>query len=135
MAHENGEGAAAAEVSVQNEETARLSCAVFWRPDQYRIGEDFMLFVRKLNLYFEAVELIDLKKRRLALLFNLSEDAFRLAESINFPEEDSWNEFISKLKGLFERNQTDTEKRYNFNQRVQEPGETVYYIFCSWPTE
>ena len=125
MAHENGEGVAAAEVPVQNEESARLSYALFRRPDKYRIGEDFMLFVRKLNLYFEAVELIDLKKRRLALLFNLSEDAFRLAESIDFPEEDSWNEFINKLKVLFERNQTDTEKRYNFNRRVQEPGETV----------
>ena len=87
MAHEDGEGAAA-EVPVQNEESARLSYALFRRPDLYRIGEDFMLFVRKLNLYFEAVELIDLKKRRLALLFSLSEDAFRLAESIDFPEED-----------------------------------------------
>ena len=125
MAHENGEGAAAAEVPVQNEESARLSYALFRRPDKYRIGEDFMLFVRKLNLYFKAVELIDLKKRRLALLFNLSEDAFRLAESIDFSEEDSWNEFISKLKVLFKRNQTDTEKHYNFNRRVQEPGETV----------
>ena len=57
--------------------------------------------------------------------FNLSEDAFRLAESIDFPEEDSWSEFINKLKVLVERNQTDTEKRYNFNRRVQEPGETV----------
>ena len=71
------------------------------------------------------MELVDLKKRRLALLFNLSEDAFRLAESIDFLEEDNWKEFINKLKVLFERNQTDTEKRYNFNRRVQEPGETV----------
>ena len=79
MAQEIGEGATAAEVPVQNEESARHSYALFGRPDKYRIGEDFMLFVRKLNFYFEAVELIDLKKRRLTLLFNLSEDPFRLA--------------------------------------------------------
>ena len=48
-----------------------------------------MLFVRKLNLYFEVVELIGLKKRRIALLFNLIADAFRLEESIDFLEEES----------------------------------------------
>ena len=124
MALEEAAGAAVPEV-LENDQPARLSYTLFRRPDKYRIGEDFVLFVRKLNLYFEAVELADLKKRRLALLFNLSEDAFRLAESIDFPEEDSWDEFVNKLKVLFERNQTDTEKRYNFNRRVQEPGETV----------
>ena len=107
-------------------ENIRSSFALFRRPDKYHIGEDFDLFVKKLCLYFEAVEVTDTKKRRLALLFNLSENAFRLAESIEFPDnEDAWKEWVSQLKSLFDRNQTLTEKRYNFNRRVQETGESV----------
>lgn len=49
------------------------------------MGEDFDLFMKKSNLYFEAVELEDVKKRHLrCLLFNLSENAFRLAEPVEF---------------------------------------------------
>ena len=82
--------------------------------------------MKKCNLYFEAVELEDVKKRRLALLFNLSEDAFRLAEPVEFGEgENAYKDWIRKLTSLFERNQTDTEKRYNFHRREQEPGESV----------
>ena len=44
----------------------RLSYSLFRRPDKYMIGEDFVLFVKKFDLYFEAVELQDDKKRRLA---------------------------------------------------------------------
>ena len=84
-----------------------------------------MLFTRKLNLYFEAVGLTDTKQKSFALLFNLSEDAFRLAESIALPESNDWNEFLDCLKALFERNQTDTERRYSFHKRVQEVGESV----------
>ena len=84
-----------------------------------------MLFTRKLNLYFEAVGLTDTKQKRFALLFNLSEDAFLLAESIAVPESNDWIEFLDCLKALFERNQTDTEKRYSFQKRVQEVGESV----------
>ena len=99
---------------------------LFRRPDKFKIGEDFDLFVKKCNLYFEAVELGDIKKRRLALLFNLSEDAFRLAEPVEFGEgENAYKDWIVKLKVLFERNQTATEKRYNFHRREQEPGESV----------
>ena len=34
-------------------------------------------------------------------------------------------EWTNLLKVLFERSQTQTEKRYSFNRRVQEPGESV----------
>ena len=67
-------------------ETNRSSFALLRRPDKYHICEDFDLFVKKLCLYFEAVDVIDTKRRRFALLFNLSENAFRLAESIDFPD-------------------------------------------------
>ena len=91
-------------------------------PDKFKIGDDFDLFIKKLELYFEAVELVDEKKRRFALLFNLNEDAFRLAESVEFVEEaDAYKNWLKKLKLLFERNQTPTEKRYIvFNIRVSQ---------------
>ena len=102
------------------------SLSLFRRPEKYKIGDDFDLFVKKSNLYFEAVELKDENKQRLALLFNLSEDAFRLAESIEFAEGDNaYKNWIKQLKSLFERNQTLTEKRHNFHRRTQEPGESV----------
>ena len=67
-----------------NVEANKLSLTLFRRPEKFKIGEDFNLFIKKSNLYFEAVELEDVKKRRLALLFNLSEDAFRLTEPVEF---------------------------------------------------
>ena len=86
-------------------EQNRLSLTLFRRPEKYNIGEDFDLFVKKSNLYFEAVELKDGKKQRLALLFNLSEDAFRLAESVEFAEGDNaYETWVKQLKSLFERN-------------------------------
>ena len=104
----------------------RLNYSLFRRPDKYKIGEDFGLFVKKCDLYFEAVDLKNDKKRRLALLFNLTEDAFRLAESVEFVEgADAYENWIKRLKSLFERNQTATEKRYNFHRREQQPGESV----------
>ena len=107
------------------EEQSRLTFSLFRRPEKYRIGEDFSLFIKKLNLYFEAIGLTDNKQRRYVLLFNLSEDAFRLAESIDLPESNDWETFVDCLKTLFERNQTGTEKRYSFHKRVQQPDESV----------
>ena len=109
-----------------NADGNRLVHSLFRRPEKYKIGDDFDLFVKKSELYFEAVELTDEKKRRFALLFNLSEDAFRLAESVAFTEgENAYKNWTERLKLLFERNQTATEKRYNFHQRVQHLGESV----------
>ena len=68
-----------------------------------------LICLKKLELYFEF-----------ALLFNLSEDAFRLAELVEFTEgNNAYKTWTERLKVLFERNQTATEKRYNFHQRVQ----------------
>ena len=104
---------------------------MFRRSDKFKIGDDFDLFIKKSELYFEAVELADEKKRRFALLFNLSEDAFRLAESVEFTEgEDAYKNWVNKLKLLFERNQTATEKRYNFHQHVQHPGDNTIRYCC-----
>ena len=85
-------------------------------------------FVKKTKLYFEAVELNDEKKQRFALLFNLNEDAFRLAESVEFVKGvDAYKNWIKKFKSLLKRNQTSTEKRYNFHRREQEP-----LMLCRW---
>ncbi len=35
----------------------RVAYSFFRRPEKYKIGEDFDLFVKKTCLYFEAVEL------------------------------------------------------------------------------
>ena len=118
MANPEGEGdtGAGANAVAAGTDQARLSYSLFCRPDTHRIGEDFNLFVKKLNLYFEAVELKDQKKQRLMLSLSLSDDAFRLAKSVDFPDGDnSYVEWTNQLKVLFERNQTQTEKRYSFN--------------------
>ena len=74
-------------------ETNRSSLTLFRRPDKYHIGEDFDSFVEKLCFSFEAVDLTCPKKRRLALLSKLREEEFRIAESIDFPENnDAWQE-------------------------------------------
>ena len=100
-----------AETANPPQEQSRLTLLLFQKPDKYNIGDDFDLFVKKPNLYFEAVELKDGKKQRLALLFNLSEDAFRLAESVEFTEgENAYETWVKQLVSLFERNQTLTEK-------------------------
>lgn len=44
------------------------------------------MFSKKSELYIKAVELTDEKKQRFALLFNVNEDAFCLAESVEFTE-------------------------------------------------
>jgi hypothetical protein len=94
-----------------NADGNRLFQSLFRRPDKFKIGDDFDLFIKKLELYFEAVELADEKKRRFALLFNLNDDAFRLAESAEFIEEaDAYKNWLKKLKLLFERDQTPTER-------------------------
>ena len=74
-------------------EINRSSLTLFRRPDKYHIGEDFDSFVEKLCFSFEAVDLTCPKKRRLALLSKLREEEFRIAESIDFPENnDAWQE-------------------------------------------
>ena len=113
------------EATAVPQEQFRLSHSLFRRPDKFRIGKEFALITKKFNLYFEAVERSDVEKRRLALLFSLSENHFCLAESIEFGEEETWTGFINRLTILFERYHTDTAKRYDFNQRIQEKGETV----------
>ena len=56
---------------------------------------------------------------------SLSENAFRLAVSLEFDEVVTWTGFISQSTILFQRNQTDSTKHYDFNRRIQEKGETV----------
>ena len=64
------------EVQGANADGNKLTYSLFRRTDKYKIGDDFDLFNKKLELYFEAIELTNEKKQRFALLFNLNEDAF-----------------------------------------------------------
>ena len=89
-----------------NVEANELSLPLFQRPEKFKIGEDIELFIKKCNLHFEAVELKDVKKRRLALLSNLSENARRLAEPVEFGEgEIAYGDWIEKLMALFGKSQ------------------------------
>ena len=74
MVNPEGEGDAGARANAVavGTDQERSSYSLFRRPDKHRIGEDFNLFVKKLNLYLEAVELEDQKKRRLTSLFSLT---------------------------------------------------------------
>eukprot|EP00794_Sanderia_malayensis_P006720 gene6720-7480_t len=99
--------------------------SIFRRPEKFKMGEDFDLFWRKTLLYFEAIDLKEDKKKRLALLFNLSEDAFRIAEPLWRDNDESFQAWGQILSQKFEKNVTVTEKRYNFARRVQDPGECV----------
>ena len=124
MALEEG---VAPNVEEQNIEERHVNISgLFCRPEKYRIGEDFDLFFRKSVLYFDAIDLADERKKRLALLFNLSEDAFRLAEGVPLPEcQNSFDAWGKEIATRFEKNQTATERRYTFSKRIQLPGETV----------
>ena len=106
--------------------------SIFRRPDKFKLGDDFDLFWRKTILYFEAIDLKEDKKKRLAILFNLNEDAFRIAEPITWQDGDeafeAWGKILSQK---FEKNTTITEKRYNFAKRVQDPGESVDHFAVS----
>ena len=46
------------EADAPNVEANKLSLTLFRRPEKFKIGEDFDLFIKKSNLHFEAVELI-----------------------------------------------------------------------------
>ena len=124
MALEEG---VAPNVEDQNVEERHVNISgLFRRPEKYRIGEDFDLFFRKSVLYFDAIDVTDERKKRLALLFNLSEDAFRLAEGVPLPEcQNSFDAWGKEIATRFEKNQTATERRYTFSKRIQLPGETV----------
>ena len=68
----------------------------------------------------------DESKNRLALLYNLSEDAFGLAKSVPLPScNDPFDAWGKRIATRFEKNQTATERRYTFSKRMQLPGETV----------
>eukprot|EP00794_Sanderia_malayensis_P002500 gene2500-2883_t len=108
-------------VDHENQEQIRSSFALFRRPEKYKIRDDFDLFVKKSNLYFEAVELTDKKKRRLALLFNLSEDAFSLREfgaKSGFQGEEYTNRLVDQfILGM--------KDRPTQNKLLQEPPESL----------
>ena len=92
-------------VEEQNIEERHVNISgLFRRPEKYRIGEDFDLFFRKSVVYFDAIDLTDERKKRLALLFNLSEDAFRLAEGVPLPEcQNSFDAWGKEIATRFEK--------------------------------
>ena len=85
------------EAEAPNVEASKLSLTLFRRPEKFKIGEDFDLFIKKSNLYFEAVELEDVKKRRLALKMR-----FVWQKPVEFGEgENAYKDWIqNKVEGI-----------------------------------
>ena len=66
---------------------------------------------------------INKKLAKMKPFHSQSEDAFRLAKGVLFPDEGDrkYEGLVNKLKTLFERNEILTEKRYNFHKREIKP--------------
>ena len=56
----------------------------FRKPEKYKLGDDFPLFIRKMDLFFAAMEVKNKTRKRVSILLNMSEDSFRIAESVEF---------------------------------------------------
>ena len=80
-----------------------------------------------MDLFFAAMEVKNNTQKRVSILLNMSEDSFRIAESVEIggDSEEDYNTYIRKLVTLFERNQNPVGRRFNFTKRLQLPGETV----------
>ncbi len=63
-----------AEEEERTEDRNKGLYSIIRRPEKYRIGEDFDLFLCRISLYIEAIDLKDDRKKRLALFFNLSDE-------------------------------------------------------------
>ena len=103
--------------------------SAFHKPDKYHVGEDFALFSRRIALHFDVVCLKGARQKRAALLLNLSENAFRIAEPLTLETQDTEDEqfenWIGELQKLFEKNQSPVERRFHFTRRVQISDESV----------
>ena len=117
MAHEQGE----------NDERISRGFLPFRKPDKFKTGDDFQLFTKRMDLFFAAADVRSTVQKRVSILLNLSEDCFRIAESVSLDDEseEGFKAYMEKLILLFERNQNPVERRFNFSRRVQLPGESV----------
>ena len=74
-------------------------------------------------MYFDVVGLKGAQQKRAALLVNLSENAFRIAEPLTLETQDTEDEqfgnWIGELQKLVEKNQSPVERRCHFTRGVQ----------------
>ena len=103
--------------------------SAFRKPDKYHIGEDVELFSRRIAVWFDVVGLKGALQKRAALLLNLSENAFRIAEPLTLEtqgtEDEQFGNWIGELRKLFEKNQSPVERRFHFTRRIQMSDESV----------
>ena len=77
MAHEHGD------------DDGRISRSFlsFRKPEKFKTGDDFQLFIKRMDLFFAAADVRSAIQKRVSILLNLSEDCFRIAESVTFDDE------------------------------------------------
>ena len=119
----------AAQVQAAQADTGQKTLLPFRKPEKYQLGDDFQLFIRKMDLFFLAAAVKDNTQKRVSILLNLSEDSFRIAEPIDITttgdSEGNYKSYIEKLIAVFEKNQNPVERRFNLAKRTQLFGETV----------
>ena len=73
----------AAQAPAAQADTGQKTLLPFRKPEKYKLGDDFQLFIRKMDLFFLAAAVKDNTQKRVSILLNLSEDSFRIAEPID----------------------------------------------------
>ena len=76
------------------------------KPEKFKTLDDFQLFIKRIDLFFATADALITVQKRDSILLNLSEDCFRIADSVNFDEESEhgYKACIEKLELLAERN-------------------------------
>ena len=113
MAHEQGE----------DDESISRGFLPFRKPDKFKTGDDFQLFMRRMDLFFAASNVRSTVQKRVSILLDLSEDCFCIAESVSFDDksEEGFKAYMGKLILLFERNQNPVKRRFNFPKEYNSP--------------
>ena len=107
MAHEQGE----------DDERFSRGFLPFRKPEEFKTGDDFQLFIKRMDLFFAAADVRSTVQKRVSILLNLSEDCFCIAESVSFDDEleEGFRAYTEKLMLLIERNQNPVERRFTFS--------------------
>ena len=90
--------------------------------------EDWIEYVRRLELYFTANDIANQAKKRAILLNDVGPAAYRLVKILAIPGKPidlPFEDIVEKLKTHFNPKPSPIIKRYEFNTRKQQPNETV----------
>ena len=89
---------------------------------------DWSTYLARLNYYFEANDVQSPAKQRAILLSASGDEAFQLIRSLAAPRDPgdfTFKELAQKMTDHFNPKKSAAVRRYKFNTRVRQPGETV----------